>query len=249
MLFIIIEGRRGNCGRMIMKILVIEDEAGLREAIMESLRQEGYLADGTGDGKSGLDMIRSGLYDLAILDVMLPEIGGIDVLTIARKLNLTIPIILVSALSQLENKIEGMDSGADDYVTKPFEMQELLARIRMVTRRQRASDDCNANILKAGDLILDILTLKMGCCENHRTVQLAKKEYHMLEYLMANCGQVLTREQITLRVWGYESETEYNNVDVYISYLRKKMKYVKTHANILTVRGMGYKLEEGNPDG
>ena len=222
-----------------MKILVIEDEAGLRDAVMESLRQAGYLADGTGDGKTGLDMIRSGLYDLVILDVILPEIGGFDVLAIARKLHVTIPIMLVTALSQLEDKIEGMDSGADDYITKPFEMQELLARIRMVTRRQRAKDERNENLLKAGDLVLNILTFQMGCRSNRRTVQLAKKEYHMLEYLMTNRGQVLTREQITLRVWGYESETEYNNVDVYISYLRKKMKYVKTHANISTVRGGG----------
>ncbi len=231
-----------------MKILVIEDEAGLRDAVMESLRQAGYLADGTGDGKTGLDMIRSGLYDLVILDVILPEIGGFDVLAIARKLHVTIPIMLVTALSQLEDKIEGMDSGADDYITKPFEMQELLARIRMVTRRQRAKDERNENLLKAGDLVLNILTFQMGCRSNRRTVQLAKKEYHMLEYLMTNRGQVLTREQITLRVWGYESETEYNNVDVYISYLRKKMKYVKTHANISTVRGVGYRLEEGSPD-
>ena len=231
-----------------MKILIVEDENGLREAVMESLRQEGYLVDGTADGESGLDLIRSGLYDLVILDIMLPGLSGLDVLSIARKLKISVPIILLTALSQLQDKIEGMDSGADDYITKPFEMKELLARIRMVTRRQRPLDENNDTALKVGDLTLDTASFTMSSTAGSRSVRLAKKEFYMLEYLMRNPCQVLTREQITMRVWGYESDAEYNNVDVYISYLRKKMQFVGTGVRILAVRGVGYKLEEPSDD-
>lgn len=231
-----------------MKILIVEDENGLREAVMESLRQEGYLVDGTADGESGLDLIRSELYDLVILDIMLPGLSGLDVLSIARKLKINVPIILLTALSQLQDKIEGMDSGADDYITKPFEMKELLARIRMVTRRQRPSEEVPDTTLKAGDLMLDTASFTLSSASGSRSVRLAKKEFYMLEYLMRNPGQVLTREQITMRVWGYESDAEYNNVDVYISYLRKKMQFVGTRVRILAVRGVGYKLEEPSDD-
>lgn len=231
-----------------MKILIVEDENGLREAVMESLRQEGYLVDGTADGESGLDLIRSGLYDLVILDIMLPGLSGLDVLSIARKLKINVPVILLTALSQLQDKIEGMDSGADDYITKPFEMKELLARIRMVTRRQRPQEERSNTSLEVGDLILDTTSFTLSSTSGNRNVRLAKKEFYMMEYLMRNPGQVLTREQITMRVWGYESDAEYNNVDVYISYLRKKMQFVETTVRILAVRGVGYKLEEPSDD-
>lgn len=231
-----------------MKILIIEDENGLREAVMESLKQEGYLVDGTADGESGLDLIRSELYDLVILDIMLPGLSGLDVLSIARKLKINVPIILLTALSQLQDKIEGMDSGADDYITKPFEMKELLARIRMVTRRQRPQEESSDTTLKVGDLMLDTASFTLSSASGKRSVRLAKKEFYMMEYLMRNPGQVLTREQITMRVWGYESDAEYNNVDVYISYLRKKMQFVESEVRILAVRGVGYKLEEPSDD-
>ena len=226
-----------------MKILVIEDETGLREAVIEALKQENYLAEGTGDGETGIDMIRSGLYDLVILDIMLPGLSGIDVLTIVRRMKVTIPIILVTALSQLEDKITGMDSGADDYITKPFEMQELLARIRMIARRNITSRDVKSNRLTVSDLSLDTDSFFITCEDTGKSVQLAGKEFYILEYLMRNSGQIMTRDQITLRVWGYESDAEYNNVDVYISYLRKKLQYVGASVKIVAVRGVGYKLE------
>ena len=225
-----------------MKILVVEDEERLRDALLESLRMEGYLADGTGDGESGLDMIRSGIYDLVLLDIMLPRLSGIDVLTITRKLKINVPIILLTAMSQLENKIEGMDSGADDYITKPFEMKELFARIRMIARRSTGSDSDKDNVVTCGDLELDTGSHSLKCTLSGKSIPLAGKEYHMLEFFMRNPGQVLSRDQITLRVWGYDSEAEYNNVDVYISYLRKKLLFLKTEARIAAVRGVGYKL-------
>lgn len=226
-----------------MKILVIEDETGLREAVIEALKQENYLAEGTCDGETGIDMIRSGLYDLVILDIMLPGLSGIDVLTIVRRMKVTIPIILVTALSQLEDKITGMDSGADDYITKPFEMQELLARIRMISRRNSMTREVKSNRLTVSDLSLDADSFFITSGDTGKSVQLAGKEFHILEYLMRNSGQIMTRDQITLRVWGYESDAEYNNVDVYISYLRKKLQYVGTSVKIVAVRGVGYKLE------
>ena len=155
-----------------MKILVIEDETGLREAVIEALKQENYLAEGTGDGETGIDMIRSGLYDLVILDIMLPGLSGIDVLTIVRRMKVTIPIILVTALSQLEDKITGMDSGADDYITKPFEMQELLARIRMIDRRNSMSRDIQSNRLTVSDLKLDTDRFFITCEDTGKSVQL-----------------------------------------------------------------------------
>lgn len=226
-----------------MKLLVVEDEARMREAIIENLKLEGYLADGAENGEVGLDMIRSGLYDLVLLDINLPKLNGIDILSIARKLGINTPVILLTALSQLEDKIEGMDSGADDYITKPFEMKELMARIRMVTRRQSGAptDSC---ILKVGNLVLDTSSHCARNDESDRSVQLARKEFHLLEYMMRNVDHVLTREQITTRVWGYDSDSEYNNVDVYISYLRKKFAFLKVNVQITSVRCVGYRLQE-----
>lgn len=231
-----------------MKILVIEDEPGLREALVETLKSQDYLVDGTDDGETGMDMIRSGLYDLVILDVMLPGLNGLDVLSIIRKLNINTPVILLTALAQLSDKIAGIDCGADDYITKPFETQELLARIRMVMRRNNAQPSLSTSTVTISDLALDTANFSVSCLKNSKKIQLAKKEFHLLEYLMKNFGQVLSREQITVRVWGYESETEYNNVDVYISYLRKKLAFIQTKLRITAVRGVGYKLEERSAD-
>ena len=177
---------------------------------------------------------------------MLPGLNGMDLLTIIRKLNITVPVILLTALSQLEYKVQGMDCGADDYITKPFEMKELLARIRMIMRRNTSGFDPGNSTLTMGSLELNTLDFTISCTGSGRNMQLSKKEFHMLEYFMRNPGQVLSREQITLRVWGYDSETEYNNVDVYISYLRKKLMFVRSDAQIVAVRGIGYKLEEGS---
>ena len=212
-----------------MKILVVEDEKGLREALIRTLSGEGYLADGAADGDEGYSMICSGLYDLVLLDIMLPVYDGLEVLLTAR--------------STIEDKVGGMDLGADDYLTKPFAMPELLARIRMVSRRKAGNSIDNR--LKAGDLILDTQTYTLSCTNNNRSVRLGAKEYQLMEYLIRNAGQIISREQITQRVWGYDTDAEYNNVDVYVSFLRKKMKFVQSEAKISSVRGVGYELEAG----
>ncbi|MDO4803975.1 MAG: response regulator transcription factor, partial [Lachnospiraceae bacterium] len=216
-----------------MKILVVEDEEGLREALIRTLQSEGYMADGAADGEEGYSLICTGLYDLVLLDIMLPVYDGLEVLRRIRKQNLSIPVIMLTARSTVEDKVGGMDLGADDYLTKPFAMPELLARIRMVSRRgSRGGID---NRLKAGDLILDTQTYTLSCPDSNRSVKLGAKEYQLMEYMMRNVNQILSREQITNRVWGYDADAEYNNVDVYVSFLRKKLKFVKTEARISSV--------------
>lgn len=226
-----------------MKILVVEDEKGLREALIRTLSGEGYLADGAADGDEGYSMICSGLYDLVLLDIMLPVYDGLEVLRRIRKQKMDVPVIMLTARSTIEDKVGGMDLGADDYLTKPFAMPELLARIRMVSRRKAGNSIDNR--LKAGDLILDTQTYTLSCANNNRSVRLGAKEYQLMEYLIRNAGQIISREQITQRVWGYDTDAEYNNVDVYVSFLRKKMKFVQSAARISSVRGVGYELEAG----
>ena len=227
-----------------MKILIVEDEEGLREALIRTLTGEGYLADGAADGDEGYQLICSGLYDLVLLDIMLPVYDGLEVLRRIRKQGIDVPVILLTARSTIEDKVGGMDLGADDYLTKPFAMPELLARIRMVSRR--GAGGVVDQRLKAGDLLLDTQTYTLSCAENSRAVRLGAKEYQLMEYLMRNANQILSREQITQRVWGYDADAEYNNVDVYVSFLRKKMKFVQTSAKISAVRGVGYELEVGS---
>lgn len=224
-----------------MKILIVEDEEGLREALIRTLTGEGYLADGAADGDEGYEMICTGLYDLVLLDIMLPVYDGLEVLRRIRKQGMDVPVIMLTARSTVEDKVGGIDLGADDYITKPFAVPELLARIRMVTRRGAGSSADHR--LKAGDLILDTQTYTLSCSENNRSVRLGAKEYQLMEYLIRNTDQVLSREQITQRVWGYDADAEYNNVDVYVSFLRKKMKFVQSTAKISSIRGVGYELE------
>ncbi len=224
-----------------MKILIVEDEAGLREALIRTLTGEGYLADGAADGDEGYSLICSGLYDLVLLDIMLPVYDGMEVLRRIRTQGLDVPVIMLTARSALEDKITGMDLGADDYLTKPFATPELLARIRMVSRR--GTGKVSDHRLKAGDLILDPQTYLLSCLNSSRSVRLGAKEYQLMEYMIRNTDQILSREQITQRVWGFDSDAEYNNVDVYVSFLRKKIKFVQSDATISSIRGIGYELE------
>ena len=229
-----------------MNILVVEDEEGMREAVIRSLKEEGYSAEGAADGKDGYDLIKTEIYDMVILDIMLPKMSGLEVLAKIRKEGMTLPVILLTARSELEDKISGMDCGADDYLTKPFNMEELLARIRMVTRRSYQVSV--SNLLNAGDLTLNVQTYEITSTQSGRKVKLGNKEFQLLEYLMHNVGIVLSRAQITEKVWGFDSEAEYNNVDVYISFLRKKMQFVGTNVKIQSIRGVGYQLQENGND-
>lgn len=227
-----------------MNILIIEDETGLREALIKSLMNEGYSAEGASDGESGLDLVRTGVYDLIILDIMLPKKNGIEILSSLRKENNMVPIILLTARDTLQDKIQGMDSGADDYLTKPFDMEELFARIRMISRRiHKISVD---HILQTCDLELNLKTYEISSKNTGKKIKLGTKEFQILEYMMYNAGIILSRNQITEKVWGFDSEAEYNNVDVYVSFLRKKIKFTGAQVKIQSIRGVGYQLQSND---
>lgn len=222
-----------------MRILVVEDEVRLAATLQDLLELNGYTADICHDGEAGLDNALTGIYDLLILDVMLPKKDGFTVLTQLRQAENTTPVLMLTARSEVADRVEGLDRGADYYLTKPFEPRELLACIRALTRRQpelRSSD-----ILEFGDLTLDKNSFTLSC--EDRSVRLSRKEFDMCELLMRNRQVVLTKETLLLKLWGYESDAEDNNVEVYISFLRKKLTHLRSQVRIKTIRMVGYCLE------
>lgn len=226
-----------------MRILLIEDEKRMAQALCEILRLEKYEVDHCVDGINGLAAIESNIYDIIILDVMLPGMDGCSIAKKARQIGIRTPILMLTAKAGLDDKVTGLDSGADDYLTKPFMAKELLARLRALGRRTLNTID---GILTYGDISLDTGTLLLSCTANGQSVRLSEKEYRILEYLIANQGQILTREQLAVKVWGLESEAEYNNVEVYMSFTRKKLSFIEAKTAIKAVRGIGYELRYGN---
>ena len=222
-----------------MRILIVEDETEIVDGIVAVLNKAGYETDVAFDGLAGLDNILSGIYDLILLDIMLPKLNGIDILRNARKEGIKTPIILLTSKSQTDDKIAGLDSGADDYLTKPFDIGELLARIRA---RTRLPESQNVNLLTVGDISLDRDSFKL--CRRNKAVKLGNKEFQLLEYLMINAGHVIPKDLLISKVWGYEDDADYNSLEVYISFLRKKLKFVEADANIATTKGVGYSIEE-----
>ncbi|MDO5422682.1 MAG: response regulator transcription factor [Eubacteriales bacterium] len=222
-----------------MRLLLVEDEKRMAQALGEILRQENYEVDSYTDGISGLAAIESAIYDLIVLDVMLPGMNGFEIARKARQMGIRTPILMLTAKSDLDDKVTGLDSGADDYLTKPFMTKELLARLRALARRGMNAPD---GTLTFGDLSLDTNTLTLSCRTNGQSVKLGEKEYRILEYLITNQGQILTREQLAVKIWGFDSEAEYNNVEVYMSFTRKKLAFVGAKTEIKAVRGIGYEL-------
>lgn len=226
-----------------MRILLAEDEKRMAAALVAILRQEKYDIDHMADGASALAALESGVYDIAVLDVMMPEINGFEVARRARHNGVKTPILMLTAKSQLDDKVEGLDSGADDYLTKPFQTRELLARLRALGRRSSTFQD---ESLRYGDLSLDTATATLTCDSTAQSVRLSEKELHILEYMFGNQGQIMTREQLAVKIWGFENEAEYNNVEVYMSFTRKKLAFVGSKVKIKAVRGLGYELREEN---
>ena len=218
-----------------MRALIVEDEVRLAETLRDLLDTEHYAADVCHDGESGLDNALSDIYDLVILDVMLPKKDGFSVLRALRQEGKTVPVLMLSARSELSDRVEGLDCGADYYLTKPFEPKELLACVRQP--EQRAS-----NVLEYGDLRLEPDTFELACGE--RSVRLSRKEFDMMELLLRSREMVLTKESLILKLWGYESDAEDNNVEVYISFLRKKLEHLRSRVKIRTIRMVGYRLEQ-----
>ena len=221
-----------------MNILIVEDETGLAEAIGTILRREGYQTDIANDGQMGLQLALIGNYDCILLDIMLPKMNGLDVLSYLRVKEIETPVLLLTARSETEDKIKGLDCGADDYLTKPFSMGELLARIRAMTRRKVITPDINP---RYGDITLDIKKGEILCGAG--SVVLGRKEFQMMEMLISNAGQIVTKEQFVTKIWGSNDESEYNNVEVYISFLRKKLSMLHSTVQIKTRRGIGYCLD------
>ena len=225
-----------------MKILIIEDEYSLADAIAETLRKEKFQVNIITNGEDGEDEALTNIYDLILLDVMLPKKDGFEVLKNLRKEKINTPVIMLTAKSEIYDKLNGLENGADDYITKPFHTRELLARIRVILKRIANTE--NTNILEYSDLKLDLSTGKMSA--NNTEIAINGKELDLLEILLLNKNQIVNREMLANKIWGYNSEVEYNNVEVYVSFLRKKLKLLKSKVKIKAVRGIGYKMEEEN---
>ncbi len=222
-----------------MRLLLAEDEQEMSNALVKILKSNNYSVDAVYNGNDALDYIETEVYDGAILDIMMPGMTGIEVLKEARKNGITTPVLLLTAKSEIDDRVEGLDSGADDYLTKPFAMKELLARVRAITRRRDEVVDTN---LSFGNVTLDRLTFQMTT--DVGSVKLGNKDFQMLEMLMTNPGQIISVEQFMDKIWGYDSEAELNVVWVYISNLRKKLKSIKADITIKAHRGVGYSVAE-----
>jgi two-component system OmpR family response regulator len=223
-----------------MKVLLIEDDQRLARLIARVLRDEHYQVDMVHDGDTGLEYALRGVYQVAIIDWMLPERDGPSICRAVRAARLPTALLLLTARGQVEDKIVGFDSGADDYLVKPFAFEELLARVRALGRRFSLQPD-DSNELRVGDLVLDLRhhTARRGT----RPLDLTPTEWNLLEYLMRNAGQALSRQQILDYVWSYDHDVQPQMVDVYIAYLRRKLNASGERDPIVTVRGVGYRLE------
>lgn len=226
-----------------MRILVVEDSLRLADTLSEALSKAGYTVDVVNDGREGYENAVSGIYDIVILDLMLPTMNGYEVLATIRREGQEVPVLILTAKTELEDKVEGFTLGADDYVTKPFEMRELLVRIQAIVRRRGTQEIMS---LQAGNLELNTMACELKNSESGRSMKIAGKEMQLLEFFLLNQNQVLEKEQIATKIWGYESNAEYNNVEVYVSFLRKKFKNLHVNVGIRAVRGIGYIMEKAD---
>ena len=221
-----------------MRILVIEDEIRLAEALQQILEKEKYMVDIVHNGQDGFDYASSGIYDAIIMDVMIPSKNGFQVTADLRKAGVSTPIIMLTARDSLDDKVEGLDRGADDYMTKPFAPQELLARLRALTRRQ---GEVVVDTMQFGDLALDLSSCTLSA--KGKSTHLSFKEFEIMKLLLSGSGNVIGKEEILVKVWGYDGDATENNVEAYISFLRKKLNFIETEVEIASLRKMGYKLE------
>lgn len=222
-----------------MRLLLAEDEKELSKALCAVLKHNNYSVDPVYNGQDALDYGTCENYDGIILDLMMPKMDGLTVLKKLRENGVATPVIILTAKSEIEDRITGLDAGADDYLTKPFAMGELLARLRALTRRK---SEFLPNVVSLGNISLNRETFELSVENN--SVRLGNKEFQMLEMLMSNPGRLISTEQFMERIWGYETEAEINVVWVYISYLRKKLANLEANVEIKAVRGVGYTLEE-----
>lgn len=224
-----------------MRILLAEDEKEMSNALVAILKHNNYSIDAVYDGADALDYGLSGNYDVIILDIMMPKLNGLEVLAKLREKGIHTPILMLTAKSQIEDRIRGLDTGADDYLSKPFAMGELLARVRAMTRRKA---EFTPNLIQLGNISLNKESYELS--NQDASLRLSNKEFQMLEMLMNNPKRLISTEQFMDRIWGYDSEAEINVVWVYISYLRKKLESLGASVKLKAVRGVGYTLEEND---
>lgn len=221
-----------------MNILVVEDERNLADAIVRIVSDAGFNCEAVYDGNAGLNSAESGLYDAVIMDVMLPGMDGIQIVRELRHQGNSIPVLMLTARTSTSDKVAGLDAGADDYMTKPFEAPELLARLRALTRRQ---GDVVIDTVTFADLTLDLETHDLSC--DGREVHLSGKEFEVLKMLMSSNARVVSKRDLLTRVWGADADASENSVEAYISFLRKKLAHVRSKVQITTLRMLGYRLE------
>lgn len=222
-----------------MRLLLVEDEKQLSEALQQILIKNKYSVDAVYSGDDGLNYALTDVYDVIILDIMLPKLSGLDILRKIRSEKISTPVILLTAKGSVEDKILGLDSGADDYLPKPFVPDELLARLRALTRRN--GEFINENILEFSDIKLNLSTYDMEA--NGSSITLTQKEFEILKYFMQRPKLVVSKDDLITKLWGFDAEVEHNNIEVYISFLRKKLSYVESDVKITTIRRVGYRLE------
>lgn len=223
-----------------MNILLVDDERQLTQALQVILKQQNYSVDCAHDGEEGLAYATSGIYDLIILDVMMPKMDGLTMLKILRSKKIDVPVLMLSAKSEISDKIDGLNLGADDYITKPFHTDELLARIKALLRRK---DTFTGDVLSFNDICLDRDTFEL--VKDEKKIALGKKEFQILEMLMLNKGRSIDKERLIEKIWGFDSNAEYNTIEVYVSFLRKKLMAVGAKTEIKSIRGIGYTLGDG----
>lgn len=223
-----------------MKVLIIEDEYALADAISQTLKNLNFMTTIKTDGEEGKDEALTNVYDVILLDIMLPSQNGFDILKELKEENIDAAILILTAKSELDDKLVGLNNGADDYLTKPFHMKELVARIQAIVRRKENIKDIDT--LEFGDLILDKSRCELFCKSNN--IKIIGKELDILELLMLNKKNIVKREILVNKIWGYDCEAEYNNVEVYITFIRRKLKILNSSIKIKAVRGIGYRMEE-----
>ena len=227
-----------------MRILIIEDEESLAELVANRLKKEKYIVDISNDGEDGLYKALMDVYDLILLDIMLPIVNGIDILKKVREENIKSKVIMLTSKSELDDKFLGFQNGANDYVAKPFHIDELVARVNAQLRTQKLM---NSN-LEYGDLILDLKTSDIVNKNTNDKINIINKEFQLLEYFMNNPDQVLSKDMIYDKVWGLENESISNNLEAYLSFIRKKLKIIDSSVQIKSLRGMGYRMEYKNEE-
>lgn len=224
-----------------MRILVVEDEFNLADIIATKLKKEKYDVDISLDGEDGLHNALSGIYDLIILDIMLPKLSGTEILKDVREKDITSKIIMLTAKASLDDKLVGFENGANDYVTKPFHIEELIARVNAQLRNTETA--VKKDILSFGDIELNLRTSTIVCKNNKESINISYKELMILEYLISNSSQIISKDQLYNKIWGMDAGIESNNLEAYLSFLRKKLKIIDSNVNIKSIRNLGYKLE------